>query len=212
MVTRRLRPLRVDGQVVHQIGLPFHWGFQGRSKGGIANDLTHMVLEPNVGIEEAKAFTCNVRAGRLHERDLTTMVVESKSMGQLQRLPLNVLNTVFSPFKKEPPPPPQSAMGFFTDTSICIGCKACEIACKQWNQLPAIDPKWTGTSYDNTQQLSARTWRHVQFIEQIQRDITLPPAPFTLDLPLLADALTEAKNNGIIPETPPGNCTPIFYD
>ena len=67
MVTKRIRPLRVAGRTVHQIGLPFHWGFQGRSKGSITNDLTHMVLEPNVGIEEAKAFTCDVRAGRLHE-------------------------------------------------------------------------------------------------------------------------------------------------
>jgi len=65
MVTRRLRPLRVHGQMVHQIGLPFHWGFQGKSKGSITNDLAHMVLEPNVSIEEAKAFTCNVRPGRI---------------------------------------------------------------------------------------------------------------------------------------------------
>jgi formate dehydrogenase major subunit len=68
MVTRRLRPLRVAGRVVHQIGLPFHWGFQGKSKGSITNDLTHMVLEPNVSIEEAKAFTCNVRPGRIEHR------------------------------------------------------------------------------------------------------------------------------------------------
>jgi len=75
---------------------------------------------------------------------------------------------------KEPPIATQSAMGFFTDTSICIGCKACEIACKQWNQLPASDPVWTGSSYDNTGQLSATTWRHVQFIEHIERpDIPL---------------------------------------
>ncbi len=75
---------------------------------------------------------------------------------------------------KEPPMAPQAAMGFFTDTSLCIGCKACEIACKQWNQLPASDPVWTGSSYDNTGQLSATTWRHVQFIEQIGRpDIPL---------------------------------------
>jgi formate dehydrogenase major subunit len=65
MVTRRLQPLRIAGRVVHQIGLPFHWGFQGKSTGNITNDLTHMVLEPNVSIEEAKAFTCNVRSGRL---------------------------------------------------------------------------------------------------------------------------------------------------
>jgi formate dehydrogenase major subunit len=64
MVTRRMRPLRVSGHVVHQIGLPFHWGFQGKSTGSITNDLAHMVLEPNVSIEEAKAFTCNVRPGR----------------------------------------------------------------------------------------------------------------------------------------------------
>ena len=65
MVTRRMRPLRVGGRMVHQIGLPFHWGFQGKSRGSITNDLAHMALEPNVSIEEAKAFTCNIRPGRL---------------------------------------------------------------------------------------------------------------------------------------------------
>ena len=67
MVTRRMRPLQIGKRTVHQIGLPFHWGFQGKVKGSITNDLAHMVLEPNVSIEEAKAFTCNVRRGRLHE-------------------------------------------------------------------------------------------------------------------------------------------------
>ncbi|HEY6287357.1 MAG TPA: molybdopterin dinucleotide binding domain-containing protein, partial [Ktedonobacteraceae bacterium] len=65
MVTRRMRPLRVSGRIVHQIGLPFHWGFQGKSTGSITNDLAHMVLEPNVSIEEAKAFTCNIRSGHI---------------------------------------------------------------------------------------------------------------------------------------------------
>jgi formate dehydrogenase major subunit len=65
MVTRRMRPLRVNGHTVHQIGLPFHWGYQGKVTGSITNDLAHMVLEPNVSIEEAKAFTCNVRSARL---------------------------------------------------------------------------------------------------------------------------------------------------
>src|SRR5436853_5060102 len=72
-------------------------------------------------------------------------------------------------FNKEAAPPPQPAMGFFTDTSLCIGCKACEVACKQWNQLPAISPDWSGTSYDNTRDLGAITWRHVQFIDQVGR-------------------------------------------
>jgi formate dehydrogenase major subunit len=65
MVTRRMRPLRIRGHMIHQIGLPFHWGYQGKATGSITNDLAHMVLEPNVSIEEAKAFTCNIRPGRL---------------------------------------------------------------------------------------------------------------------------------------------------
>lgn len=56
--------------------------------------------------------------------------------------------------------------GFFTDTSICIGCKACEVACKEWNHVPEDGLEWLGTSYDNTGSLGASTWRHVAFIEQ----------------------------------------------
>lgn len=58
------------------------------------------------------------------------------------------------------------AKGFFTDTTICIGCKACEVACKQWNQLPDDGLAFTGMSYDNTGSLGASTWRHVAFIER----------------------------------------------
>jgi formate dehydrogenase iron-sulfur subunit len=57
-------------------------------------------------------------------------------------------------------------MGFFTDTSVCIGCKACEVACKEWNHVPEDGLVFTGMSYDNTQGLGADTWRHVAFIEQ----------------------------------------------
>ena len=57
--------------------------------------------------------------------------------------------------------------GFFTDTSLCIGCKACEVACKEWNALPADHIGLTGYSYDNTGGLSATTWRHVAFIEKL---------------------------------------------
>jgi len=56
--------------------------------------------------------------------------------------------------------------GFFTDTSICIGCKACEVACKEWNEVPDDGFDLLGMSYDNTGSLSADTWRHVAFIEQ----------------------------------------------
>jgi formate dehydrogenase iron-sulfur subunit len=66
-----------------------------------------------------------------------------------------------------PDHPPR--MGFFTDTSVCIGCKACEVACKEWNAVPEDGLLLTGMSYDNTGSLSASTWRHVAFIEQIGR-------------------------------------------
>jgi formate dehydrogenase iron-sulfur subunit len=59
--------------------------------------------------------------------------------------------------------------GFFTDTTLCIGCKACEVACKEWNNLPADELRFTGESYDNTGRLSADTWRHVNFIERSVR-------------------------------------------
>ena len=62
---------------------------------------------------------------------------------------------------------PGERYGFFTDTTVCIGCKACEVACKEWNQLPAEESGLTGMSYDNTAALSATTWRHVAFVEKM---------------------------------------------
>jgi formate dehydrogenase iron-sulfur subunit len=63
-------------------------------------------------------------------------------------------------------------MGFFTDTSVCIGCKACEVACKEWNHVPEDGLELTGMSYDNSVGLGADTWRHVAFIEQ-QRPVSV---------------------------------------
>jgi formate dehydrogenase iron-sulfur subunit len=66
-------------------------------------------------------------------------------------------------------------MGFFTDTTICIGCKACEVACKEWNQLPATNGglnTLSGDSYDNTRRLDGIHWRHVKFVEQFSADRT----------------------------------------
>jgi formate dehydrogenase iron-sulfur subunit len=65
--------------------------------------------------------------------------------------------------------PGAARMGFFTDTTVCIGCKACQVACKEWNQLPAANggrATLSGNSYDNTVRLSGENWRHVRFIEQ----------------------------------------------
>jgi len=64
-------------------------------------------------------------------------------------------------------------MGFYTDTTVCIGCKACEVACKEWNQLPATNGgrnTLSGDSYDNTRRLDGIHWRHVKFVEQFNTD------------------------------------------
>jgi formate dehydrogenase iron-sulfur subunit len=64
-------------------------------------------------------------------------------------------------------------MGFYTDTTVCIGCKACEVACKEWNQLPSTNGgvnTLSGDSYDNTRRLDGIHWRHVKFIEQFTAD------------------------------------------
>jgi formate dehydrogenase major subunit len=64
MVTDRMRPVRMNGRDVHQVGLPYHWGQRGLTTGGAANDLTHLALDPNVHIQEVKALTCDIRPGR----------------------------------------------------------------------------------------------------------------------------------------------------
>jgi formate dehydrogenase iron-sulfur subunit len=61
-------------------------------------------------------------------------------------------------------------VGFFTDTSVCIGCKACEVACKEWNEVPARGFDLLGMSHDNTGSLGADAWRHVAFVEQSRPD------------------------------------------
>jgi formate dehydrogenase iron-sulfur subunit len=87
------------------------------------------------------------------------------STPRVERLP-EVLKRLIYPFLRGEAPKPRPATGFYTDTTVCIGCKACEVACKQWNQLPSDGFNWSGNSYDNTNELSATTWRHVKFIEQ----------------------------------------------
>jgi formate dehydrogenase iron-sulfur subunit len=87
-----------------------------------------------------------------------------------------------------PEHPPR--VGFFTDTSVCIGCKACEVACKEWNALP--DPeagvlKLSGESYDNTGSLGSNSWRHVAFIEQ---------GPLEVGAPIPADGFPAAGPRG----------------
>jgi formate dehydrogenase iron-sulfur subunit len=89
-----------------------------------------------------------------------------------------LLNRLLVPIQRGKEPERKPAMGFYTDTTVCIGCKACEVACKQWNQLPADGFEFTGNSYDNTGELSASSWRHVKFIEQFPI-----PGPITPSAP-----------------------------
>ena len=93
------------------------------------------------------------------------------------------------------------ANGFFTDTTLCIGCKACEVACKQWNQLPADGYEFSGNSYDNTMALGGTTWRHVAFVEQ--------PAP--MDAPpsdgkwlMMSDVCKHCTHAGCMEACPTG--------
>jgi formate dehydrogenase iron-sulfur subunit len=140
----------------------------------------------------------------------TGKVQTVRSSPALLQVGVRKLAQTLAPLHKEAPLPARPALGFFTDTSICIGCKACEIACKQWNQLPATDAVWSGTSYDNTGQLGATTWRHVQFIEQIRPQADEQPAASIPVLPLFKDQLAQAVRDGSIPETPPGTALPFF--
>jgi formate dehydrogenase iron-sulfur subunit len=105
-------------------------------------------------------------------------------------------NSLFGPIDPAPEtgyqdPPPRK--GFFTDTSICIGCKACEVACKEWNEVPDDGFSFTGMSYDNTGSLNANTWRHVAFIEQ-------PRQPVDLGMPTLGPDGTGATDLGTQPD------------
>jgi formate dehydrogenase iron-sulfur subunit len=83
-------------------------------------------------------------------------------------------------------------MGFFTDTSIYIGCKACEVACKEWNGVPESPKGFSGHSYDNTLDLGANTWRHVAFVEQ-RKELGVQASGGSL--------VQEAALNGLIGQT-----------
>ena len=131
----------------------------------------------------ARGALADARAGPRHAgrrpagREIWTWRVEKRNWPRLPQAATRraagcrrLLDRLIGPFRRGAPPQPQPATGFYTDTTVCIGCKACEVACKQWNQLPADGFDWTGNSYDNTGELSATSWRHVKFIEQFADD------------------------------------------
>ena len=93
--------------------------------------------------------------------------------------------------------------GFFTDTSLCIGCKACEVACKEWNALPADELLLTGQSYDNTGALSAMTWRHVAFVERLDARPT-EQEPFQSNWLMMSDVCKHCERAGCLEACPTG--------
>jgi formate dehydrogenase major subunit len=83
LVTRRMRPLTIEGRTTHQVAMPFHWGSAGPVKGDVVNDLIPLSGEPNVTIHESKALTCAVRAGRRPaDEELRAWLDEMESMGR----------------------------------------------------------------------------------------------------------------------------------
>jgi formate dehydrogenase iron-sulfur subunit len=112
---------------------------------------------------------------------------------------MSIVAKLLYPFRRPEAPAAKPAMGFFTDTTLCIGCKACEVACKQWNQLPSDGFEFTGNSYDNTKMLSATTWRHVVFIEQFPAKdghAATPPVVPVPEAPIDLDALLAQSKEG----------------
>jgi formate dehydrogenase iron-sulfur subunit len=104
--------------------------------------------------------------------------------------------------------------GFFTDTTVCIGCKACEVACKEWNNLPADNLGLTGHSYDNTGALSANTWRHVAFVETSGcggvRDTV--EAPFQSGWLMMSDVCKHCHNAPCLEACPTGALFKTEFD
>jgi formate dehydrogenase iron-sulfur subunit len=95
---------------------------------------------------------------------------------------------------------------FLTDPSLCIGCKACEVACKEWNELPDDGFAWSGQSYDNTRALGASTWRHVLFLEQKQSmgsQLANTGEPFRWQF--LSDVCKHCANAGCLEACPTGS-------
>lgn len=97
-----------------------------------------------------------------------------------------------------------SVTAFLTDSTLCIGCKACEVACKEWNQIPGDGFVWSGQSYDNTGALGHSTWRHVKFVE----DGIVPGfggnSPATFSWGFSSDVCKHCENAGCLEACPTG--------
>jgi formate dehydrogenase iron-sulfur subunit len=104
------------------------------------------------------------------------------------------------------------AKGFFTDTTVCIGCKACEVACKQWNQLPEDGLFFTGMSYDNTVDLGASTWRHVSFVERSETLSDQHTALGEFSWLMMSDVCKHCRRAGCLEACPTGAILRTEFD
>ena len=102
--------------------------------------------------------------------------------------------------------------GFFTDTTVCIGCKACEVACKEWNQLPDDGFVFSGMSYDNTVDLGASTWRHVSFIERPVALNTQETGLGDFSWLLMSDVCKHCKSAACLEACPTGSIVRTEFD
>jgi formate dehydrogenase iron-sulfur subunit len=107
---------------------------------------------------------------------------------------------------------PGKRYGFFTDTTLCIGCKACEVACKEWNALPAEHLQLSGMSYDNTRELSANTWRHVKFIEKLDGERPTELAPYQSNWLMMSDVCKHCANAPCLEACPTGALFKTEFD
>ena len=155
---------RSTAKTIHQVGMPWHWGYEGlvnrrhRQRADGAGRRSERVDPRGQGVRVqrgesvAAAVFGHVRWQISDRESQLRFAIWIRS--EVRRL------------MAEP-------MGFYTDTTVCIGCKACEVACKEWNQLPSTNGgvnTLSGDSYDNTRRLDGIHWRHVKFIEQFTED------------------------------------------
>ena len=160
MVTERVPPLHGRReQVLHQVGLPYHWGSRGIDRATRPTTCSRSSWTPTSTSASARPRRCDIRPGRgaraAGAAGARRGVPRRGGPGCGPRGRGAVVSThdpaALAGWEEHPP-----RVGFFTDTSVCIGCKACEVACKEWNQVPEDGLDLTGHSYDNTGGLGAR--------------------------------------------------------
>ena len=172
------------------------------ARGDSVGTLIPISLDPNVSIHESKSLTCNIRPGRrpANQRDAADEPVppnERNALGQPER---QMDGRAHGDGRKRTMGDKRvMATGFFTDTTLCIGCKACEVACKQWNELPSDGFEFTGNSYDNT----SRTLGHDLAARRVRRaDVgrRRRPARPLADEQRRLQALHERRLPGSVPD------------